>query len=313
MEGAVLANNPYHNNPSANLTNKELADRIGNVIFYDKDIEDSLEKLKDKDFLVVFQNECLLDIKPLSRLGIPIIMTSGDIPKRLSNDVFKKIVSKHKVKGIIVENKCSIPAFKDYLERGEDLDYVWYPWGIDENYIKDYKEEKIYDVSQLGQFNIYQYRREINFLLSNYANIKYYRFPPLRDSLTKKENTPYDIYCKTINQSWISIGGCIQHKEFESYNGKFIGINFSKNIEIPGCKTALFNTKWGDMEDLGFKDCVNFVEFRTPSDCRRKILKFLEEKEELQKIIDNGYKLVHKYHTNKIHVDAVLKDLEKIL
>ena len=76
------------------------------------------------------------------------------------------MVNHHKANGIIVENLCTIPVLKDYLHRGEELDYLYYPLGIDERYIKDYNEKKIYDVALLGGFHNYQHKRELDILLT---------------------------------------------------------------------------------------------------------------------------------------------------
>jgi len=311
MKGAIISNNPYHHNPSANLTNKELADRIDKQLFYDDpNLDDKLGKL-DVDFIIAWVNiNRLFKIKSLSNICDKIILASGDIPKRLRDRKFKNVCRYHKASGIIVENKCSIPVFKDYLYKGEELNYYWYPWGIDTKFVKDYKEHKIYDVSQLGQFNIYQYRREIyNLLANNTYGIKYFRFWPNRDKLTKKEEISYDTYCKTLNKSRISIGGCLQHSDYTTVNGHFIGINFGKNLEIPGCKCALFNTDWGDKNELGFKDGENFIQFNDANDCLEKIKYYLEDLNELNKIIEKGYKLVQSNHTNKIHVNKLLKNI----
>ena len=311
MKLAILANEPYHNSFGLSLTLKELIDRVDKFISFNigkEKLNEEIKDLKDFDCIITWFNPILLEMDSISKLQIPLIMASCDMPKRFRDNLYKKIVEHQNPSGIIVENKCSIPAFKTYLEK-EDLNFFWFPWGIDEEFVKDYNENKIYDVSQTGQFNRYEFRREINFLLEGRNNLSYYRTSPER-GIEKKEKFTYDEYCKIINRSKISIGGCLQNKEFISYNGTYIGNTFPKNFEIPGCKSVLFNTNWGDKDILGFKNGENFVEFKNPRDCIRKIEYYIEQPEELDKISRKGFELVHKYHTNKIHVDNFIRSLE---
>lgn len=310
MKGVIISNNPYHNNPSANLSNKEIADRMDIQLFYgDKDLNEKIKKV-DADYIIAWVSDKLWKVEPLHRNFNKVILASGDVPKRFRDRNFKNLCKYHKSTGIIVENKCSIPVFKDYLFKGNELDYYWYPWGIDSNYIKDYKFSKEYDVCQLGQFNVYQYRREIFQLLNNNKlGIKYFRFWPNRSKTTKKEEISYETYCQSLNKSKISIGGCLQHSDYTTINGHFVGINFGKNLEIPGCRCCLLNTDWGDREELGFKDGENYVQFDNVKDCINKIQYYLENEEELKRITDNGFKLIYERHTNKIHVDNIMEEL----
>jgi hypothetical protein len=310
MKIAILANEPYHNSFGLSLTLKELINRVDKFIPFNigkEKLNEEIKNLKEFDCIITWFNPILLEIDSLSNLGKSLIMASCDIPKRLRDNLYKDIIKHHKPTGIIVENKCSIPVFKDYLGR-EDLDFFWFPWGIDENYVKDYNEEKIYDVSQTGQFNKYEFRREINILLEGKKNLNYYRTSPER-GLDNQEKFTYDEYCKIINKSKISIGGCLQNKEFINYKGIFIGNTFPKNFEIPGCNSLLFNPNWGDKEILGFKNEENFIEFKNPRDCIRKIEYYLEQPELLKKISINGYNLIHNNHTNKIHTDKFLNEI----
>ena len=314
MKGVIITKTPHHDSFGLNLTIKELSKNINKFISYNIGIEklnEEIKNLKDYDFIIAWFHPCLLELESLSKLEKPIIIASCDTPKRLRDDFYKEVVRYHNPTGIIVENMCTIPVFKDYLGR-EDLDFFWLPWGIDEEYVKDYKEEKIYDVTQTGQFNKYEFRREINFLLKGKKDINYYRSSPDRDPNNKKEKFSYEDYCKIINRSKISIGGCLQNKQFINYNGIYIGNTFPKNFEIPGCNSVMFNTNWGDKELLGFKDGENFVEFKSPRDCIRKINYYLEQPEELNKISKKGFELIHKYHTNKEHVKNFIKSLEYI-
>jgi hypothetical protein len=312
MRGAIIIKEPYHDSFGLSLTLKEIVDKMDRLISYNigiQKINEEIKNLKDIDYLIVWMNKELINLEGLDKLEIPVIMATCDTPKRLLNDSFKKAVEKHKPKGLIVEGMCTIPIYKDYLNN-ENFDFFWFPWGIDENYVKDYKEEKIYDVSQTGQFNRYEFRREINMLLDARTDINYYRTSPERDT-NKVEKFTYDEYCKILNRSKISIGGCFQNRDQLYYKGKFIGNMFSKNFEIAGCKSALFNTTVGDKDILGLKDGENFVEFKNPRDCIRKINYYIEQPELIEKITERGYRWAH-IHTNKIHAERLFSDIERV-
>jgi len=92
----------------------------------------------------------------------------------------------------------------------------------------------------------------------------------------------------------------------------FIGNNFAKNMEIPGCKATLMNVEWGDAKELGFVDGKNYIKFNSPRDCYRKAISYLEQPDEVTTIAENGYNLVHSKHTNIIHSDNLFTELKRI-
>ena len=86
----------------------------------------------------------------------------------------------------------------------------------------------------------------------------------------------------------------IQNQALSYYNNHFIGSCFSKNLEIMGCKSCLVTKRFGDVDDFGFKDKENCILYENMKDFIEKFNYYITNKEELNKIIDNGYKLVHK-------------------
>lgn len=313
MKGAIIANNPFHFNPAANMTNGELANRMEHILYYgDDNLQDSINKIKDVDYIIAWVNQDLEKILPLSNLGVKVILASGDLWKRISNRRFRNVVKRHGATGIIVENKCHIPIFKKYLHRGDYLDYYWLPWGIDENNIKDFKEDKVYDVVQLGQIKntTYYMRKKINNELIKHKDINFMSYTPRRKTNLQKEKVPYKDYCISYNKAKISIGGCWQNIDYVYPYGIFAGINFQKNMEICGCNSALINLKVGDEKDLGFVDGKNYIQITNEKDCIDKIHYYLDNDKELNNITKEGFKLVHTYHTNRVHVDNLLKEIK---
>jgi len=242
-----------------------------------------------------------------STLDIPILLEIGDIPRRLTSNEFKDYCIKNKVKGIINHCMCTQDPIKDYFSPYQ-IDTFFFRRGLNLDIMKDYGLEKDIDVLSNGKFSNYQFRRELHSIFSIYRQVNYQRF---RITSGESPDSIYTLYGKTMNKSWFTIGGCQQEKEICYYKGKFISDSFPKNQEIIACKSCLLTTTWGDQEYLGFKDGENCVLFKTPREALRKVLYYLDNKEELINIIDNGYRIAQKYYNSKINTKKLIEDIEK--
>lgn len=280
-----------------------------NYVDSSQKIEDIERQIIEKcpEYIYVSMSSYILDnIKPLYKFGVPVLIGSGDPWGRLFGDKFREYIIKHKIDGIVVNNHCEIEAYKEYF-KGIDLDYIWYPYGIDPEIMKDYKEEKIWDVIFSGKFSRYMFRRELDYIFSIEENINYKRFRPLPIT-----NIPYDEYAMNINKSWIGIGGCIQSKEDSYYKDHFIGFLFPKSLEISACNTVLLNCHFGDEDIMGYIDGENCILFSTLTEACQKVLHYLNHKDELIDISKNGYKLIHDNYTYDKLSDSFIKDIEEL-
>jgi len=310
MKGIILHRYEEGRQPDTHYTqikllNKQLSGKEDFVV-YNKYSPDELYKyLKslELDIVIAYYDEYLENMDPLSDLGIPIIMSSEDTNKRFSSNFFKELVEKHKPDGVLVQNKCSIPAFEKYL--GKSYNFLYFPWGVDTTLFKDYKEKKIYDITISGKFASYMFRKEFNYLLSK-GDFVYKR---IRNDNTKDHLVPYDTFVKELNRSKISLGGCLQKNPY--YEGIFIGSHLRKNVEIPASRSCLINTTWGDKELMGFKDGVNFIEFHNRSSFLTKLTYYLDNEDELMKITDNGFKHTIENFNVELVVSNLFKDIYK--
>jgi len=241
-------------------------------------------------------------------LGIPIISIMGDPPRALTNTDYAKFLQKCNVKGIITHDQCTLDCVKDFFSP-YDIDVFYFKYGLDFDYMKDYGLNKDIDISNLGKFSNYKYRREFH---GYFSSIRKFNYQYLRQSPPDNSFEHYIRFGKILNRSWISLGGCTQADDTAYYKGKFISTTFQKNLEIAACKSCLITTKWGDMEFLNFKDEENCLIFNTIREADRKISYYLENKEELQEIINKGYGLVHKNHNITDTTLELFKDIEKI-
>jgi hypothetical protein len=258
----------------------------------DKEIKQVIEE-NNPTYIYTGVTGLLLQIESLSKYGIPVIIGTGDVWGRLWSDQLKDIVNYHNIEGIVVNNKCEIPAFKEYFNK--ELNYHWFPHSLDTTKLHDYKLDKMWDVVFSGKFSNYQFRKELHtnlYIKRLKGQLKYERYQPIKYTIPNPEETSFEDYAKHMNSSWIGIGGCIQSKETSYYNGHFIGNTFKKTLEVPACASALLNCHWGDEEILGFKDGVNCILFETLKESIEKIGYYLADKELLSVITKRGYELV---------------------
>lgn len=275
----------------------------------DTSIDEIRKYIKDNDikYMILSFSSKFLD-KPMPDFGIPVIVGTGDSPRRISDDTFKNFCIKNNVVGITTHNKCTVEPIKDYFEP-MDVDVFFFKWGIDMDIMKDYGLRKDIDISNTGKFSRYQFRRELHTLLFNSKEINYKRIRQPNPE-TDLRNL-YEGYSRNINKSWISVGGCMQEAKIAYYKGKFISDTFPKNIEIPASNSCLLTSEWGDREFLGFKDEKNCIIFKNVRDARRKCLYYLDDKELLERMIKSGYGLTHKNHDIKNTIPDLMNRIEE--
>jgi hypothetical protein len=94
-----------------------------------------------------------------------------------------------------------------------------------------------------------------------------------------------ECYARAINASW-----------FVPTCGSVAKEVLRKHFEIPGCKACLITEKSAALESAGFIDMQNCV-FADESTVLDKLAHLFEHQEELTRIIQAGYDLVHSHHT----------------
>jgi len=258
------------------------------------------------DFIASWYDEKTLEaLKPIGDLGLPVIIETGDCWSRLFNDRCKNLINKHAANIILVVNRCSMPAFKDYF-KSDNLKFIWAPDGIDPNVMKDYNEERIYDVGFSGKFSSYIDRKLIDAFLNRLNErdiISYRRF----------ERTPeWEDYARNLNRCWISYSS-VQNNDNLYYKDIYIGNCFGKTLEIPGCNAALITRKFGDADIMGFKDGENCIMYEKINEFPKKLMYYLDNRESLLKLINKGYELVHREHTIENHMKRTVENISKVL
>jgi hypothetical protein len=178
--------------------------------------------------------------------------------------------------------------------------HLHFPWFTDER-IYGPSEEKDHDVIFLGSYRkrIYPLRYDIYNNLPKLCKDHGYRYlvggrPPGKTpdrsiaALTKQGYVVGDNYARTIARSKIFIFG----------NSVF-DYPLSKYFEVMGSGTLVMADKPQTEKELHFEPGVNYVEI-TMDDWREKLVYYLENDGERERIARNGYETVMKYHSSQV-------------
>lgn len=191
-------------------------------------------------------------------------------------------------------------------EIAENL-FVW-PNFIDDTIYRDYGQYKIVPVLFNGYINpLYPWRQNIFKIVSRcYPS---FIFPHLGYENHSPKMIHGEEYSRAINASW-----------FVPTCGTLAKEVVRKHFEIPGSKSCLITEKSASLEAAGFIDMENCV-FADEKNILDKIDHLFKNKNELEKIIENGYQLVHSHHTLKqrdqisqwFHLNSNLKSNQEIV
>ncbi|MBD2296486.1 glycosyltransferase family 1 protein [Anabaena sphaerica FACHB-251] len=163
---------------------------------------------------------------------------------------------------------------------------IW-PNFIDADIYRDYGQKKIIPILINGSTsNLYPWRQTINKIISqNYPSLI---CPHLGYSKPSEWRMLYgEQYARTINTSWFAPTCGTVAKEV-----------LRKHFEIPGSKSCLITEKSPTLEAAGFIDMQNCV-FADEHDILDKLNYLFQHQDELEKITNAGYQLVHSRHTLK--------------
>ncbi|MBG1245353.1 glycosyltransferase [Nostoc sp. NZL] len=188
--------------------------------------------------------------------------------------------------GIETVFTISIPLAEYLPEIAENL-FIW-PNFIDPDIFRDYNQPKNIPVLITGsQTSLYPWRQKINRLVSKY-------YPtlicPHLGYMQNRETSRMlfgEQYARMINASSFSPTCGTMAREF-----------VRKFLEIPGSKSCLITEKNPAVEAAGFVDMQNCV-FADENDVLDKLDYLFQNPEELEKITNTGYQLVHSQHTFK--------------
>lgn len=238
-------------------------------------------------------------ITELSTCSIPIGMIMHDLHYKVNYR--KQFIKNNHIQYLFVHYR---DAFKATYTEFEDR-MIWFPHYINSEIFKDYNQPKSIDFLMMGCIHpdIYPLRDTILKTLKSKENFTYYSHPGYQSS-------PYDEkyymvgrrYAKEINKSKIFFTcDSIYHYPLMKY------------YEVLASNTLLLAPHSQELQDLGFIPNVHFININKDNyiDLGNKFLKTYDKLG--RKIAENGYKMVHKYHTVEQRAIYFVNIVEKIL
>jgi hypothetical protein len=259
------------------------------IIDYSCNYNEILEKYKPDIALFHFEEGTIGAINILS------VKNNNSIPKTglatidsssIGKGFFYRFMQQYGVEDIF---SIEVTTGEVFPEINNNLFYI--PHFIDSDINFDYKLEKNIPVLLTGHFEhkFYEWRSKVKKpILDNFPSL-YYRHPGYyTDSLIPNLLRIHgESYFRTLNASWI-VPTC----------GSFKNTILMKHFEIPGAKSCLVCDENETVKLHGFRDMENCV-FSEPELIVEKLNYLFNNPDILQKIINNGYNLVHSIHTYK--------------
>jgi hypothetical protein len=165
--------------------------------------------------------------------------------------------------------------------------FIW-PNFIDPEIFKDYNESKIVPILITGcQDPQYPWRHKVYKIVSEYYPSLVCPHGGYRSQSPVGQVMYGERYARAINASWFAPTCGTVAKEV-----------LRKHFEIPGCKACLLTEESVALKAAGFVDMKNCV-FVNEHNVIDKLAYLFQHIDELRKITDAGYGLVHSYHAMK--------------
>jgi len=177
--------------------------------------------------------------------------------------------------------KESLPAIRHMI-----FDYPFY---INPEVFHDYGQSKTIPVLFVGRFDgrgqSYAWRQRIIHEITPHYPALVFPHPGYDKSVTPAYRITGADYARTLNSAY-----------FAPTCGDFCRIVVKKHLEIPAAKCGLIAERTPAVEAFGFVDMENCVLADT-GDVRDKLDHLFTHRDELERLIENGHRLVHSRHT----------------
>lgn len=171
--------------------------------------------------------------------------------------------------------------------------WYWLPHCIDPKMFKDRKQNKEYDLLSVGNIRkISKYALRHQFYQTFKNHKRFYRLSQ-GSALGHK-------FSQVINKAKITASDTNIHRVY------------AKTMEIPGSMSLLASNIGIDMEDLGYLPDEHYLEINKKS-MKEKVLHYLEDDEERERITLNGHNLVHERHTTQQRAKEWFNHVESFL
>ncbi|WP_153464883.1 MULTISPECIES: glycosyltransferase [Sediminibacillus] len=202
------------------------------------------------------------------------------------------------------------PQYKDKL--------CWLPWSINPDIIKDWKMKKDIDYllmgllyyedernppRQLAAKGRYAFREAV---LNTMKDVPGFVFHPHPGHKVPYSAEMYinEKYARELNRAKIFFT-CGSRNS----SGAFAVLKY---FEVLGCKTLLLAEPNQEITELGFQDGVHYVACNT-NEIYEKALYYVNNEEQRNQIVQNGYDFIHQNHTNEMRAKQFVTYLTNYL
>lgn len=198
----------------------------------------------------------------------------------------------------------------------------WTPWAINPKIMKDWRKRKDIDCLLMGLVYVDHRNLAGHTLPRQLPSKGRYAF---RDAVFEQmKTTPGFVFHPHPGHLTIKSDLLLANKAYaEEINRAKIfytcgsrnttgGIAVLKFFEVPACHTLLLAETNEDIEELGFKDTVNFVAC-TIEEIKEKTNFYLTHDSIRQKITKNGYEFIHQHHTIHHRARQMIEEIKKLI
>jgi len=287
------------------LAFKQALAKITDVTFYHKscDIVELLSKFKSegKTFDVVMLGEAppvTPPVQNLSAISIPKVVHYWDV--HVLHHERLLFIRENKIDLVIVKYKCGTK--EQFPQLLQTVPCAWLPIGVDTTIFKNYKLAKSINILLTGALieSVYPLRHQYLKTFSGYPGFVHLPHPGYKEFEPGSAITGVD-YAKLLNTARV----CPTCSSIYKYP-------IQKHFEIPSSYSLLAAPFFEDLDELGYKPDVNFLDVNF-SNFERKIKRILNDEDRLKEVTRAGYLFVRRHHSVSIRAKQFINLLSQRL
>ncbi|WP_349410289.1 glycosyltransferase family protein [Pseudalkalibacillus sp. SCS-8] len=291
----------HHIERSTYYLGKEL-EKFSNLTYHhvDGNLPDIIRQMSIKPDFILFN-----DLKPdycpwmrnVDQVKIPKGTLVHDLHYRIPRR--KRMYQKDQIPHLFVQYReafCKwFPEFVDQM--------IWLPHHVPAEIYRDYSFEKDIDILMMGSLipHLYPLRLRMFQKLKLHPGFKYFDHPGYKGIPADNRYVTGPRYAQTMNRAKIFLT-CDSIYKFPVL----------KYYEALACRTLLLASGSAELKDLGFIDKETYVEVNE-TDFYEKIMFYLKNESERNRIALNGMKLVQQKHTTQIRAKELLAHIQQIV
>lgn len=283
----------------------------------DGNIQDIIKQINiEPDFIfhydIAWRNSFAPAVSGLDQINIPKGCVVLDL--HWYKDARANYFVKNKIDLIFsISKNPFLSVFPQFEER-----LRWWPWSINPDIFKDWSLSRDYDYLLMGL--VYADHMPGNEKMRNNTHKGMY---PFREEVLRgMEKTPGFVF--RPHPGHLSKGPDLLANEryaqelsrakmfFTCGSSIAGGLPVMKFFEAPACRTLLLAEPNQDIEELGFRDGVNYVAC-SRTNFKEKAQYYLEHEDKRNAIAEAGYRFIHQHHTNQARAKQFIDTIQELI